>query len=107
MTNDERGKQKMKAEKTKGLTFNFSTTILPCLKIKMGCSFASTLHQQTMGKKKGWNAMGGYISYCEPEAQTHFRVEPRVALKIPKMTLKVAMKLLSIFGIEAQGCLVV
>ena len=36
--------------------------------------------------------------------QPHFRVEPRVAIKIPKMRLKVAMKLLSIFGIEAQGC---
>ena len=32
--------------------------------------------------------------------QPHFRV----AIKIPKMRLKVAMKLLSIFGIEAQGC---
>ena len=39
--------------------------------------------------------------------QRHFRVEPRVAIKIPKMRLKVAMKLLSIFGIEAHGCLVV
>ena len=28
--------------------------------------------------------------------QPHFRVEPRVAIKIPKMRLKVAMKLLSI-----------
>ena len=36
--------------------------------------------------------------------QPHFRVEPRVAIKNPKMRLKVAMKLLSIFGIEAQGC---
>ena len=36
--------------------------------------------------------------------QLHFRVEPRVAIKIPKMRIKVAMKLLSIFGIEAQGC---
>ena len=36
--------------------------------------------------------------------QPHFRVEPRVAIKIIKMRLKVAMKLLSIFGIEAQGC---
>ena len=35
--------------------------------------------------------------------QPHFRVEPRVAIKIPKMRLKVAMKLLSIFAIEAQG----
>ena len=40
------------------------------------------------------------FSYKQP----HFRVEPRVAIKIPKMRLKVAMKLLSIFGIEAQGC---
>ena len=32
--------------------------------------------------------------------QPHFRVEPRVDIKI----LKVAWKLLSIFGIEAQGC---
>ena len=31
--------------------------------------------------------------------QPHFRVEPRVGIKIPKMRLKVAMKLLSIFGI--------
>ena len=36
--------------------------------------------------------------------QPHFRVEPRVAIKIPKMRFKVAMKLLIIFGIEAQGC---
>ena len=36
--------------------------------------------------------------------QSHFRVEPRVAIKIAKMRLKVAMKLLSIFGIGAQGC---
>ena len=36
--------------------------------------------------------------------QPHFRVEPRVAIKIPKMRLKVAMKLLSIFEIEAEGC---
>ena len=36
--------------------------------------------------------------------QPHFRVEPRVAIKNPKMRLKVAMKFLSIFGIEAQGC---
>ena len=36
--------------------------------------------------------------------QPHFRVEPRVAIKIPKMRLEVAMKLLSIFAIEAQGC---
>ena len=36
--------------------------------------------------------------------QSHFRVEPRVAIKIPKMRLKVAMKLLSIFEIEAHGC---
>ena len=36
--------------------------------------------------------------------QPHFRVEPRVAIKIPKMRLKVAMKLPSIFGIEAHGC---
>ena len=36
--------------------------------------------------------------------QPHFRVEPRVAIKIPKIRLKVALKLLSIFGIEAQGC---
>ena len=36
--------------------------------------------------------------------QPHFRVEPRVAIKITKMRLKVAMKLLSIYGIEAQGC---
>ena len=40
------------------------------------------------------------LRYKEP----HFRVEPRVAIKIPKMRLKVAMKLLSIFEIEAQGC---
>ena len=36
--------------------------------------------------------------------QPYFRVEPRVAIKIPEMTFKVAIKLLSIFGIEAQGC---
>ena len=30
--------------------------------------------------------------------QPRFRVEPRVAIKIPKMRLKVAVKLLSIFG---------
>ena len=37
--------------------------------------------------------------------QPHFRVEPRVAMKIPKMRLKVAMKyFFNIFGIEAQGC---
>ena len=34
--------------------------------------------------------------------QPHFRVESRVAIKTPKMRLKVAMKLLSIFGIEVQ-----
>ena len=34
--------------------------------------------------------------------QPHFRVEPRVAMKITKMRLKVAMKLLSISGIEAK-----
>ena len=34
--------------------------------------------------------------------QPHFRVEPRVSIEFPKMRLKVAMKLLSIFGIEAQ-----
>ena len=34
--------------------------------------------------------------------QPHFRVEPRVAMKLLKMRLKVAMKLLSIFGIEAE-----
>ena len=38
-----------------------------------------------------------HFSYKQP----HFRVEPRVAIKIPKMRLKVAMKLLNIFGIEA------
>ena len=38
--------------------------------------------------------------------QPHLRVEPRVAIKNPKMRLKVAMKLLSIFGIESQGCYV-
>ena len=52
------------------------------------------------------------FSYCSKfcqlhiffNKQPHFRVKPRVAIKIPKMRLKVAMKLLSIFGIEAQGC---
>ena len=34
--------------------------------------------------------------------QPNFRVEPRDAIKNPKMRLKVAMKLLSIFGIEAE-----
>ena len=43
-------------------------------------------------------------SYTFFYKQPHFRVEPQVAIKIPKMRLKVAMKLLSIFGIEAQGC---
>ena len=38
----------------------------------------------------------------------HFQVEPRVAIKIPKMRLnKVAMKLLSIFGIKAKVAIVV
>ena len=36
--------------------------------------------------------------------QPHFQVEPRVAMKISEMRLKVAIRLLSIFGIEAQGC---
>ena len=36
--------------------------------------------------------------------QPHFQIKPRVAIKIPKMRLKVAMKLPSIFGIEARGC---
>ena len=40
-----------------------------------------------------------HFFYKQPH---HFRVEPRVATKIPKMRLKVALKLLSIFGIEAQ-----
>ena len=34
--------------------------------------------------------------------QPHFRDEPRVAMKIPKMRLKVVLKLLSTFGIEAK-----
>ena len=38
--------------------------------------------------------------------QPHLRVEPRVAIKFPKMRLEVIMKLLSIFRIEAQGCLI-
>ena len=38
--------------------------------------------------------------------QRHVRVEPRVAIKFPKMRLKVAMKLLSIFRTEAQGWLI-
>ena len=33
-----------------------------------------------------------------------FELKPRVATKIPKMRLKVAMKLIIIFEIEAQGC---
>ena len=37
--------------------------------------------------------------------QPHFRVEPRVAIKIPKMKLKVAMKLLSISGIRSSRLL--
>ena len=39
-----------------------------------------------------------------PPSLTTSQVEPRVAIKIPKMRLKVPMKLLSIYGIEAQGC---
>ena len=39
-----------------------------------------------------------HIFYKQP----HFRVEPRIAIKIPKMRLEVAMKLLSISGIEAK-----
>ena len=38
------------------------------------------------------------------EFNNTFRVEPRVAIKIPKIRLKVATKLLGIFGIEAQSC---
>ena len=34
--------------------------------------------------------------------QPHFRVEPRVAINIPKMRLKVAMKLLSILESRLQ-----
>ena len=34
--------------------------------------------------------------------QLHFRVEPQVANEKSKMSLKIAMKWLSIFGIEAQ-----
>ena len=37
--------------------------------------------------------------------QLHFRIEPQVANKMSKMSLKTAMKLLSIFGIEAQSFL--
>ena len=36
--------------------------------------------------------------------QLFFRVEHRVAIKMPEMKLKVAMKLLIIFGIEALTC---
>ena len=39
--------------------------------------------------------------------QPHFRVEPRVAIKNPKMRLKVDMKLPSIFVIEAKVAKVV
>ena len=38
--------------------------------------------------------------------QPHFRVEPRVAIKFPKNNFKASMKLLSIFSIEAQDCLI-
>ena len=43
---------------------------------------------------------GGYTFFLYK--QPHFRVEPRVAIEYPKMRLKVAMKLLSIFGIVAK-----
>ena len=46
------------------------------------------------------NIIGIHIFYKQP----HFRFEPRVAIKIPKMRLKVAMKLLNISEIGAQGC---
>ena len=46
----------------------------------------------------------GFLLHSFFYKQPHFRVEPRVAIKIPKMRFKVDMKLLSIFGIEAQGC---
>ena len=51
-------------------------------------------------KKSGKSSKGYTLFYKQP----HFRVKPRVAIKIPKMRLKVAMKLLSILGIEAEGC---
>ena len=48
-----------------------------------------------------YNELG--CTYTLSFKQPHFPVEPRVAIKIPKLRLK-AMKLLSIFGIGAQGC---
>ena len=39
------------------------------------------------------------------DKQPHSRVEPRVAIEMSKMSLIVAMKFTSIFGIEVQGCL--
>ena len=53
-------------------------------------SFGTSFHKEI---KQGGAGVICFFLYKQP----HFRVEPRVVIKIPKMRLKVAMKLLSIF----------